>query len=160
MKVSELDEAEWRRTDGGFIQGCAHTGLLLNHKVRNKIVMECVGRLRSIEALDSIVVCGTSGLLVGPQVSEILNLNLVIVRKPNETSSSYSDFDVEGTHPSRYIILDDLICSGKTVRNILRAINSEYYRVECLGAYFYLQDQCAYRNCPDKFVYDFNINYL
>ena len=160
MRVSELDEAEWRRTDGGFIQGCAHTGLLLNHKVRNKIVMESVSRLRHIEGLDSIVVCGTSGLLVGPQVAEILDKNLVIVRKKHETKSSYSDFDTEGVHPSRYIIFDDLCCSGRTVTHILRTLNKEYNRIHCLGAYFYLQDQSAYRNCPDKFVQEFNINYL
>ena len=160
MRVKELDETEWRRTEGGFIQGCSHTGLLLNHKVRNQIIMECVVRLRSIEALDSIVVCGTSGLLVGPQVSEILNLNLVIVRKKHETKSSYSDFDTEGVHPARYIILDDLCNSGRTVNHILRTLNKEYNRIYCLGAYFYLQDQTAYQNCPEKFVYEFNINYL
>ena len=160
MRVKELDETEWRRTEGGFIQGCSHTGLLLNHKVRNQIIMECVVRLRSIEALDSIVVCGTSGLLVGPQVSEILNLNLVIVRKKHETKSSYSDFDTEGVHPARYIIFDDIVCSGRTVNHILRTLNSEYNRIYCLGAYFYLEDQCAYQNCPEKFVQEFNINYL
>lgn len=159
MRVSELDEAEWRKTDGGFIQGCSHTGLLLNHKVRNKIVMECVQRLRSVHH-KSIVVCGVSGLLVGPQVCEILNKNLVIVRKKDEKRNSYSDFDVEGCNPMEFVILDDLSCSGSTIKHILRTLHKEYYRVDCVGAYFYLQDQCAYRNCPDRFVEEFNINYL
>ena len=122
--------------------------------------MECVGRLRSIEALDSIVVCGTSGLLVGPQVSEILYLNLVIVRKPNETSSSYSDFDVEGTHPSRYIILDDLVCSGSTVKYIIKTIKDETPISKCIGVYSYMRDQCAYRKYPQYCKRDLGIDYL
>ena len=160
MRVKELDDNSWRKVSGGYIGGCSHTSLLLNHKIRNKIIMESVSRIRNIDGLDSIVVCGTSGLLVGPQVSEILNLNLVIVRKKHETKSSYSDFDTEGVHPARYIIFDDIVCSGRTVNHILRTLNSEYNRIYCLGAYFYLEDQCAYQNCPEKFVDEFNINYL
>ena len=157
MRVKEMDDNSWRRVDGGYIGGSSHTSLLLNHNIRNKIIMECVGRLRSVDH-DCIVVCGTSGLMVGPQVSEILQKNLVIVRKQHD--SSYSNFCIEGAYSPRFVILDDLICSGKTIDYILRVINNEYYRIECVGAYFYLQDQCAYQNCPEKFVNTYNINYL
>jgi adenine/guanine phosphoribosyltransferase-like PRPP-binding protein len=157
MRVKEMDDNSWRRVTGGYIGGSSHTSLLLNHNIRNKIIMECVGRLRSVDH-DCIVVCGTSGLMVGPQVCEILQKNLVIVRKKDERS--YSNFGIEGAYSPRFVILDDLICSGSTIQHILRTINNEYYRMECLGAYFYLQDQCAYQNCPEKFVTKYNINYL
>ena len=157
MRVKELDDNSWRKVSGGYIGGCSHTSLLLNHKIRNRIIMESVSRLRSVEH-DCIVVCGTSGLLVAPQVCEILQKNLVIVRKNNERS--YSDFSIEGAYSPRFVIFDDLICSGDTLKHIISTINNEYYRNECLGAYFYLQDQCAYQNCPEKFVEKYNINYL
>ena len=105
-----------RRTeDGKWLQGCDHTTLLLNPKIRNKFIAQSIKDLtKHINKFDSIVCCGVSGLLVVPTISEIIKKNIVVVRKENE--KRYSPFQYEGVVPSNYIIIDDLICSGDTVK--------------------------------------------
>lgn len=149
MNILHKEADDFRRTtDGKIIQGASHTCRVLNHKNRNKIIIKAVCDLRKISnTFDSIACCGVSGLVVAPQVCEILNKNLIIVRKYNE--DRYSDFCVEGANPGRYIVLDDLICSGKTLTHIMTSIKEENIRSICMGAYFYLPEDCAYRMDKD-----------
>ena len=145
--LTETQIEEIRRTDDGkYIQGASHTCHVLNHKVRNKIIIKAVCDLRKItDTFDSIACCGVSGLMVVPQIAELLNKNIVVVRKGERC---YSEFRTEGAAPFRYIILDDLICSGGTVKHIKKVIKDEYSRSHCVGVYCYLPDECAYR--PDE----------
>jgi adenine/guanine phosphoribosyltransferase-like PRPP-binding protein len=132
-----------RLTENGIIQGASHTCHVLNHKVRTKIIIKAVCDLRKIsDDFDSIACCGTSGLMVVPQVAELLNKNILLIRKKNE--KCYSDFAIEGVSPFRYIILDDLICSGNTVRHIQRTISDEHERARCVGLYCYMPEECSY----------------
>lgn len=148
MNILESKIDDYRKTsDGKYIQGCEHTSKVLNHKNRNKIIIGAVCDLRQVESFDSIVCCGTSGLLVAPQVAEILNKHLVLVRKQND--KCYSNFGVEGVAPYRYIIIDDLICSGKTIRHIKNSIKNEHPRAICIGVYCYMPDESAYRDDDD-----------
>jgi len=115
--LNEMQIEEVRNTDGGIIQGASHTCHVLNHKIRNKIIIKAVCDLRKISKdFDSIACCGVSGLMVVPQIAEILNKNILVVRK-NERR--YSDFATEGVAPFRYVVIDDLICSGKTIKHIM-----------------------------------------
>ena len=139
MQIEEI-----RRTDSGIIQGASHTCHVLNHKIRNKIIIKAVCDLRKIsDQFDSIACCGVSGMLVVPQISELLNKNIIVVRKEGE--KCYSEFRTEGVAPFRYIILDDLICSGSTVKYIKKILKDEYARSRCVGVYCYLPDECSYR---------------
>ena len=142
-----------RRTeDGKIIQGAAHTCKVINHKNRNKIIIKAVCDLRKIkDSFDSIVCCGISGLLVAPQVAEILNKNLVIVRKPDE--QCYSDFLIEGAAPYLYVILDDLICSGSTLKWIKNTLYEDCPKAKCFGAYYYMPEECAYDISTEKLFY-------
>ena len=131
-----------KTSEGKYIQGSSHTCYVLNHKTRNKIIIKAVCKLRKIaETFDSIACCGVSGLMVVPQISELLNKNIIIVRKGEKC---YSEFRTEGVAPFRYIILDDLICSGNTVKHIKKVLKEEYARSTCVGAYCYLPDETAY----------------
>jgi adenine/guanine phosphoribosyltransferase-like PRPP-binding protein len=134
---------EHRKTDdGGYIQGASHTCWVLNHKARNKIIIKAICDLRKISnSFDSIACCGVSGLMVVPQIAELLNKNIVVVRKGEPC---YSEFRTEGAAPFRYVILDDLICSGSTVKHIKKVIKDEYTRSYCIGIYCYLPKECAY----------------
>lgn len=138
----EIDE--FRRTDDGkIIQGASHTSVVLGHKNRNKIIIKAVCDLRKISnTFDSIACCGTSGLLVVPQIAEILDKHIVIVRKRSD--KRYSVFNVEGVVPYRYVIVDDLVCSGNTIKLIKNTIHDECPRSICVGAYFYIPEECAY----------------
>ena len=143
----ELDD--FRRTpDGKIIQGAAHTSKILNHKYRNGVIIKAICSLRKIEQdFDSIACCGVSGLMVVPQIAEILNKNIIVVRKDERR---YSEFFLEGVSPSRYVIVDDLICSGSTVKRIVNYIHDDVPRAKCIGAYFYMGEECAYNASNSK----------
>lgn len=132
-----------RKADGGgYIQGSSHTCHVLNHKARNKIIIKAVCDLRKIsDTFDSVACCGVSGLLVVAQVAELLNKHIIVVRKGEQC---YSEFRTEGVAPFRYIILDDLICSGSTVKRIKTILKEEYPRSQCVGLYCYLPKECCY----------------
>jgi adenine/guanine phosphoribosyltransferase-like PRPP-binding protein len=144
MNIFDQPIEDVRKTvDGKYIQGASHTCHVLNHKVRNKIIITAVTKLRKISSeFDSIACSGVSGLMVVPQISELLNKHIVIVRKGEKC---YSEFRTEGVAPFRYIILDDLICSGNTIKHIKKVLKDEYPRSNCIGLYCYLPDECAYR---------------
>ena len=67
-----------------------------------------------------------------------------MVRKGTE--NCYSTFMIEGPQPRRFIIVDDLICSGNTIKHILSQISMEYNTDVCypVGVYCYLPEHCAY----------------
>lgn len=144
--LNEMQIEEIRNTDGGIIQGASHTCHVLNHKIRNKIIIKAVCDLRKIQdSFDAIVCCGVSGLMVVPQIAEILGKNILVVRKDEKC---YSKFRTEGVAPFQYVVVDDLICSGETIRRIKNTIKDEYPRAVCKGVYCYIPDECAYR--PDE----------
>ena len=150
MNIMNQTLEDVRRTeDGDIIQGASHTCRVLNHKSRNKIIIKAVCDLRKIaDSFDSIACCGVSGLMVVPQIAELLNKNIVIVRKPDE--KRYSDFYIEGVSPYRYIIVDDLICSGDTFKWIRQAIYEDNPKAICNGLYCYLPEECAYTTATSK----------
>ena len=83
---------------------------------------------RSGIEFDSIVVRGNSGIVVGPLVAELLKKNIVIVNK--EGVSSHSERHVVYSNlPKKYIIVDDLVDTGRTVVEIVEAMKTER---ECL----------------------------
>jgi adenine/guanine phosphoribosyltransferase-like PRPP-binding protein len=142
MNIMNNQIEDVRLTESGIIQGASHTCHVLNHKIRNKIIIKAVCDLRKISKdFDSIACCGVSGLMVVPQIAEILNKNILVVRKDERR---YSDFTTEGIAPFRYVVIDDLICSGKTVKHITDTIKEEYPRARALGVYCYLPEECGY----------------
>jgi len=159
MNVLEQQLDEFRRNaDGSIIQGAAHTSRILNHKYRNKIIINAYSYLNKLDLYyDSIACCGTSGLMVVPQIAELLNKNIIVVRKKKD---GYSDFMVEGAATNLYIIIDDLICSGGTVKHIIKNIRRETPRSKCVGVYCYMPEESSYRNCPEYCKRDLGIPYL
>jgi orotate phosphoribosyltransferase len=147
MNISQQPVDDYRRTsDGKIIQGASHTCRVLNHKERNKIIIKAVCDLRKIkDSFDTIACCGISGLMVVPQIAELLDKHILIIRK-NE--KCYSEFRTEGVAPFRYVVIDDLICSGETVKRIKNTIKDEYPRAICQGIYCYIPDECSY--APDE----------
>lgn len=149
-----------RRTDdGNWLQGCDHTTVLLNPRIKREIINNCCNDLKNNEiCFDSIACCGISGLLVAPIVAENIKKNLVIVRKKND--KRYSPFHYEGVIPKSYIIIDDLICSGKTIKHIIKTIQEDSPMSKCVGVYCFLKDKCAYRADGDLCKRELGVEYL
>ena len=153
----ELDDFR-RNEDGSIIQGASHTCRVLNHKYRNKVIINAYTKLSKADFwFDSIACCGTSGMLVVPQIAELLKKNIIVVRK---NLDCYSDFIIEGPSTKQYVIIDDLICSGKTVKRIIKAIKTETPRSRCMGVYSYMKDECAYAKAHDLCLRDLGCQYL
>lgn len=151
----ELDDFR-RTTDGKVIQGASHTCRVLNHKNRNSVIIKTVCDLRKISnQFDSIVCCGISGLMVVPQIAELLDKHIVVIRKHNE--KCYSEFPMEGVTPFRYVVVDDLVCSGSTIKHIINTIHDDCPRARCIGVYCYMPEECAYTEKTAKlFERDFH----
>jgi adenine/guanine phosphoribosyltransferase-like PRPP-binding protein len=147
-------------SNNSIIQGSDHTCKVLNHKNRNKIIIKAVCELRKIQnTFDSIACCGISGLMVAPQIAEILDKNIVVVRKKDD--KSYSSFIVEGASPYLYIVIDDLICSGNTLKWIKNNIYEENPKAKCVGLYCYLPEDSAYTTKTSKEFYNrYRLHYL
>jgi len=146
-----------RLVDGRIIGGADHTSRVLNNKLRHDIIVRAVCDLRKITPFDGIVVTGTSGLLVGPSIASHLDKHLIVVR---QHLNCYSPFMVEGVIPFNYVIVDDLICSGNTVRYILDAMKNECPRSHCTGVYCYLKEFCGYKNNEATCRKELGIDYL
>lgn len=101
---------------------------ILNPRKRAEVVAQCRRVLTTLGwKFDAIAVTGLSGNLVGVDLATLLNKNIMIVRKKDEDNHGKL---VEATQPLqddvRYIIVDDFISSGATVKRIHAKIHEEY----------------------------------
>lgn len=120
----------------------------LDPALRTKVVNEAVEAIRKT-GVKHIAVRGISGLAIGTIVAHLLGIRMLVVRKPGENShcsdrvSGRIDATLRATNdePVRYVILDDFIYMGGTVREIQAALQAEYknapFKIECVGFYGY-----------------------
>jgi len=95
---------------------------------------------------DTVVVTGTSGLIMGPHLARTHRKGLLVVRKPNDNSHSVSR--LTGHHGKRLFLVDDVVETGETVSRVLRTVE-EHWRYDekpmWAGAFFWSQDTDAGR---------------
>jgi adenine/guanine phosphoribosyltransferase-like PRPP-binding protein len=86
---------------------------------------------------DSIACRGMSGTLFSGALASRMKKNLILVRKEKDDSHA-SNMRVEGAIESeKYIIIDDFICSGQTIKAILDNVKHFATSAQCVGVYFY-----------------------
>lgn len=89
------------------------------------LIPKAVKKLRALQkkfAFDAIAFSGSSGAALAYPLSYLMKVPLIHVRK----GRSHYDGVVEGTISSkRYVIVDDFIETGSTIRRIVRQIKSE-----------------------------------
>ncbi len=96
---------------------------------RKSIIQDTIDFLRPrADQFDAIAFCGMSGALVAPSVADALDKHLIMVRKADD-GSRHSSLPVEGILEGRYLILDDFISSGRTVKFIMAQIAKETKRM-------------------------------
>lgn len=99
-----------------------------------------------------IAVSGVSGLVIGPIIAAALNKHLIIVRKEIDKENSHASYLVEENivdgglvRFQNYIIIDDLICNGTTIKRILLNIkNLNNHGMDALSQ----------SNCKGIFLYE------
>lgn len=88
---------------------------------------------------DTMVGTGLSGTLVVPYLARTFGTYWAIVRKPDNTHSSNQ---VEGKIGQRWLFVDDLVCSGNTLRRVQAVISTTAGpKTQYVGCYEY------YWNC-------------
>lgn len=94
------------------------------------IVKSCIRFLKTLE-FDAVAFRGLSGALIAPTIAMEMGKELIAVRKHKGEHSSNM---VEGDRNARtYVIVDDFIGSGNTVRVMLDEIEKYAPGAECIG---------------------------
>lgn len=105
--------------------------------------------------IDTLVGTGVSGALVVPYIGRVLDVHWALVRKPTE--GSHSPNLVEGTVGECWVLVDDLIDTGATLKRVEEAIRLELYgwTTRCAGAIMYL-DGVSYVG-PDEIEWEYGL---
>ncbi len=114
----------------------------------------CSDAIKNIEQLkeiefDSFACCGISGLVVAPVLAVMMNKQLTVVRK---TIDGHTGLYVEGLLNCRYMIIDDFICSGNTVRHIIKKIKEISPSSICVGAYLHRNQEFKCEDYINKII--------
>jgi adenine/guanine phosphoribosyltransferase-like PRPP-binding protein len=81
---------------------------------------------------DAIAFRGMSGALLAPPLALKLDKSLLMVRK--EDVNSHSGYPVEGDLAAmRYVIVDDVVDSGLTLKKIVQRVAKFAPQAECIG---------------------------
>lgn len=96
---------------------------------------------------DVLVCRGLSGSTVAYTLSYLTGVPVIYLRKPGTTTHGTPtevDYNIvfSANHPVRYLIVDDLISSGDTMRGIYDDINHHIgsNKVECIGIFLHSTD--------------------
>lgn len=110
---------------------------------RAKIIVDTIKKVIGLYKIefDTIAFRGMSGALIAPTVAMELGKELLMVRK--KQAEAHSSYMVEGNIESnKYIIIDDLIASGATIRNTVFTLDEEKASQEAHG-YFVGEMKCV-----------------
>lgn len=129
-------------TDGGYSRNQYDYNLL---RARANELAEAIPRLMRETNADAIAVTGKSGQALAFATSMLIGFPLIVVRKPNDGSHSWERVEgTEGVEVKRYLVLDDFVSSGTTIRNIVGAIDNRAHKlmvgkVTCVGVICYMK---------------------
>ena len=109
------------------------TNALQDRKKHIRLAVNRINKLRRDGLdFDAIAFMGLSGSLVGAAIADRLEVGIMAVRK--EAEVRHSSWASERTPDCiTYIIVDDVVDSGKTVNNIM----GELCKEACQGIYLY-----------------------
>ena len=110
-----------------------------------------------LKEFDAIAVRGNSGVIVGSVVAYLLKKPLIVVRKPKGLEDSHASFHVESLiETGSYLIFDDQVAGGSTVRTIQKDIKLAWPKLKSNG-YIYTYGCC--KSSIGKY-WELSLNYL
>lgn len=122
----------------------AHMEILVPEK-RKRYLRQAKKAFRAANLeFDSIAFSGMSGAMFAPLLAHVLKKELVMVRKGADLPDrGHSAFVVEGyAAVKRYVIVDDLVSTGATVKYIHGHILQDFANdAKCVGVYCYLGNE-------------------
>lgn len=147
-----------RLTDGGYNE--QQYNLIQMRHMANLIAKE-LPAIIALTGADAVAVTGKSGISMAFAARMVADFDLIVVRKRGENSHGSSIEGKDGQRISKYLILDDFVSSGNTVRNIVGALDEyaegQFYGVprapshaQCVGVVEYKKYAAE---CDGRFVY-------
>jgi adenine/guanine phosphoribosyltransferase-like PRPP-binding protein len=107
---------------------------LFNPTVLRRVVANCSKTVKQLKP-DAIVCRGLSGISIAFAVSIATGVPVAVVRKKD---GNHSTFDVEGViNFKSYVVIDDLVDSGKTLKKIRQQVKSKEKDSNCIGVLLY-----------------------
>ena len=117
----------------------------LHHVLDKSLIKQTISfvckKIKAIEC-DSIAFSGMSGALIAPIVAYKTGKNLILVRKIKDDSHSTYAIESSSYCCKKYVVIDDLIASGKTITHIIESVNKQFADQvpECGGIILYSED--------------------
>ena len=109
--------------------------IAFDHASREQAVARVVAALSQFPSSVGIVCTGLSGILIGVPAADRLRREFAIVRK--ECDSLHACQQVEGYRFTEYVIVDDFIHSGDTLRRIIDTMQHSDLKGVCKGILLY-----------------------
>jgi len=109
------------------------SGGRLNRK-KNALI-RCIEK--SNTKFDTVAFTGVSGSLLGPTIAMHFKKRVVIIRKNimGTHSNRMVEGDIKRCH--KYIIIDDVVESGRTIQRIVKKIADSGHNSRCVGVFLY-----------------------
>ena len=108
-----------------------------------KCALKDLRRRKHRDKFDCIVVSGYSSTIIGSIIADRMNKDILIARKEGEPRNSHRVID--GMVGGKYIFLDDLVCSGATIKRIKDAVHAG--DGELYGYWLYRQGKTLSMSC-------------
>lgn len=103
--------------------------LVFDNGLYRGAIANVIKQVRKEKDIEAIAMRGISGYAVGFPVAFKCNLRTIVVRKTISGRYTHADCPVEtcgwNSRPHNYVIVDDFVSSGKTVRHMCRQIKKE-----------------------------------
>lgn len=121
----------------------SYLGRVYNVSQFAKVVEQAIAMARQAlreTKFDTIAFTGTSGAALAYILSNELGIPLICVRKKDDGSHFQNGQNgrLEGnTAAERYLIVDDFICGGGTILDIIDTINKSIKKAKCVGILLY-----------------------
>ena len=140
-------------------QSCDHLKKVLQRSLTHTVLQQCQDALAGVD-FDSLAFSGMSGALVAPILAHLMEKEIIMVRIPG-TPGCHSVYPVEGFRGSkRYVIVDDLVCTGKTCTRIIRGIRLFAPKAELIGlmlynSFFHSPEYNSFFHSPEEETFKF-----
>lgn len=112
----------------------------LKPSLAKKTVRKVVKEIRRQNIwFDTIVFSGYSGSLIAPSVAMLLEKHMAFVRRETHHNHSGQKVETSGADIESFIIIDDIIEKGNTIKRIIDGIKNYawYPDAKCVGVFLY-----------------------
>ena len=141
--------------------GYSHLHRFFEPKILKKTVNGISSKMKKFKKdipFDYVCLTGISGAAIGFPVCVRMGYNPLFIRKSQD--KTHSSFMIEGyveklkeNENIKYVIIDDLIDSGKTINRIIKTMKNAFNHSECVGIFLYNHDKEILGHTPgDKVV--------